>query len=189
VIEGALASGVEPSEIYLDLLVPALAAIGDQWESGEVSVADEHQASVVALRLVGRLGPRFARRGRPRGTIVVGAPSGEEHLLPSVILSDLLRAQGFEVVNLGANAPGASFAEAALKADRLVAVLIGATSTDGAAHLRESIAALRAAGVTVPLLVGGRAVTDDRAARAFGADGWSGLDASHALATVETLLH
>ena len=188
VVEGALSSGVEPDAVYRDLLVPALEAVGEGWERGEISVTEEHLASVVATRLIGRLGPRFARRGRSRGSVVVGAPSGELHMLPSAMLGDLLRAQGFEPVNLGANTPADSFVEAALGADRLVAVLLGATTSEGATNLRASIDALRAAEIDVPILVGGRAVVDERSARALGADGWSGRDAAHALVAVENLM-
>ena len=72
-VEAALASGAEPVGIHVDLLAPALRSIGGRWESGELSVADEHWASVVAPRIVGRLGRLFARRGRRRGTVVLGA--------------------------------------------------------------------------------------------------------------------
>ncbi len=121
VVEAALASGVEAADVYLDLLVPALEVVGDGWAAGELSIADEHRATAIALRLVGRLGPRFARRGRKRGTVVVGAPAGEQHALPSAILADLLRGVGFEVLDMGANTPAASFVETAREANRLVA--------------------------------------------------------------------
>src|SRR4029077_16129609 len=88
--------------------------------AGELTIADEHRATAIALRLVGRLGPRFARRGRKRGTVVVGAPAGEQHALPSAILADLLRGVGFEVLDMGANTPAASFAETAKEANRLL---------------------------------------------------------------------
>ena len=109
VVEAALASGVDPADVYLDLLVPALEVVGEGWAAGELTVADEHRATAIALRLVGRLGPRFARRGRKRGTVVVGAPAGEQHGIPSAILADLLRGVGFEVLDMGANTPAASF--------------------------------------------------------------------------------
>jgi excisionase family DNA binding protein len=67
VIQAALASGMEPIAVYLDLLGPALRSIGDRWARGQLSVADEHQASTVAGRLIGRLGPLFARRVANRG--------------------------------------------------------------------------------------------------------------------------
>src|SRR5579885_1000145 len=69
IIEEALASDAGPGEIYTELLVPALRHIGDAWANGTMTVADEHRASAVGLRLMGRLGPRFARRGRTRGGV------------------------------------------------------------------------------------------------------------------------
>jgi methanogenic corrinoid protein MtbC1 len=47
------------------------------------------------------------------------------------------------------------------------------------------VQALRQAGVTAPILVGGRAITDLDHARKLGADGWSGTDAVSAVAAVE----
>ena len=184
VVEAALASGVEPADVHLDILVPALRSVGDAWEAGTLSVGDEHRATVVAQRLVGRLGPRFARRGRKRGTVVLGAPSGEQHGLPCAIVADLIRGAGFEAVDLGANTPAESFAGAALAAQRLVAVLVGTTTPERLRAARTTVSALRAGGVTAPVLVGGAAVTDAEHARRLGADGWTGPDGRSALAAV-----
>lgn len=188
VVEDAMNSGTEPAALYTGVLAPALRTIGERWKDGEISVADEHRASVVAARLVGRLGPRFARRGRSRGTVVLGAAPGEPHALPGALLSDLLRGAGFATLDLGADVPAASFAETAVAADRLVAVLIGATSSGHDQAMREAIASVRRAGVSAPVLVGGRAVADASVARRLGADGWTGLDATSAVAAVEATL-
>ena len=185
-VEAALASGAEPAGIHVDLLAPALRSIGDHWASGELSVADEHRASVVAQRIVSRLGPMFARRGRRRGTVVLGAPPGDLHSLPSAMVADELRAARFEVVDLGANTPAESFAGAARDAVRLVAVLVGASVPDKA--IADVIGAVRGVAPGVPVLVGGAAVAGEEAAVALGADGWSGLDARHAVAVVERLV-
>ena len=56
--------------------------------------------------------------------MLVGSVAGETHALPSAILADILRGAGFEVIDLGANTPPVSFAEAARRAHRLIAVLI-----------------------------------------------------------------
>lgn len=184
-VEAAMASSLEPAEVYHDLLVPALREIGDAWQDGSLAVADEHGATAVAQRIVGRLGPRFARRGRKRGTVVLGAAPGDEHALPSAILADLLRAARFEVLDLGANVPPESFADAAGRADRLVAVMIGVTTPGRAATVRACIRALRDAGVEVPVIVGGGAITDEAHARRLGADEWSGHDARSAVDAVE----
>ena len=187
VVDAALASGVEAADVYLDLLVPALEVVGEGWEAGELTVADEHRATAVALRLVGRLGPRFARRGRKRGTVVVGAPAGEQHALPSAILADLLRGVGFEVLDMGANTPAASFAETAKEANRLVATAIAITTPGGDAAVRAGVKALRQADLGVPILVGGAAVHDRAHALRLGADEWSGLDGRSALVAIERI--
>jgi len=178
VVESALVSGATPSEIHLELLAPALRSIGTRWESGDITVAEEHRASVTAQRIIGQLGPRFARRGRTRGSVVIGAPAGEMHALPSAILADLLRDARYTVVDLGANTPKESFVEAAAAADRLVAVCIGVTGSGFDDVVADTIRALRAAGVAVPMLVGGAAIRDAEHAERLGADAWSGPDAA-----------
>ena len=187
VVEAALASGVEAADVYLDLLVPALEVVGEGWAVGELTVADEHRATAIALRLVGRLGPRFARRGRKRGTVVVGAPAGEQHGLPSAILADLLRGVGFEVLDMGANTPAASFAETAKEANRLVAIAIAITTPAGGAAVRAAVKAIRQADLGVPILVGGAAVHARAQALRLGADEWSGIDGRSALMAVERI--
>ena len=185
IVESALASGATPSDIYQDLMAPALHDVGDRWVDGSISIADEHMASVVATRMVGRLGPRFARRGRTRGSVVVGTPSGESHSLPGAMLADQLRGAHFEVIDLGVNAPVESFVQTARGADRLVAVLIGVTRSGLDDTVRATIDGLTSIGA--PVLVGGRAIVDEAHARRLGAVGWTGPSAMTAVAAVEAL--
>ncbi len=187
IVEGAMASGMTPGAVYEELLVPALRRVGDRWAAGVISVADEHRASVVATRVIGRMGPRFARRGRSRGSVVLGAPAGESHALPVAMVADLLRADHLEPIDLGANAPPASFAETAAGADRLVAVLIGVTAEGLEGAVRETIGAV-ARSVEAPVLVGGRAIRDRAHALSLGASGWTGHSATSAVAAVDALL-
>ncbi|MBV9794665.1 MAG: B12-binding domain-containing protein [Actinobacteria bacterium] len=187
VIDEALTGGQDATGVYLDLLVPALRGVGEAWAAGSVSVAGEHRASAIAQRIIGRLGPRFARRGRKRGTVVLGGPAGEQHSLPGALISDLLRGRGFDVIDLGANTPAGSFAETAGQAGQLVAVIIGVTAPGLDDSVRAAVAALRAAAVSAPVLAGGAAVTSTEHARALGADAWTGPDGRAALATVDRL--
>ena len=172
IVQNAMASGTDPADVYLEIITPALAIIGDDWEAGTITVGQEHQASVVVHRLIGRLGPRFARRGRKRGTIVLGAPAGDGHALPSALFADLLRGEGFTVVDLGADTPPSSFVDAAATAERLVAVGITATASGNDAAIAEAIAALRA-GVDATIVLGGGATSAADAER-LGADCWGG---------------
>ena len=104
------------------------------------------------------------------------------------MLSDLLRGAGFEVVDLGADTPAASIVDSAQHATRLVAVFIGATSPGLDESVRASVASLRAAGVHVPLLLGGAAIATRERAEGLGADAWTGLDGATALAVLERVI-
>lgn len=172
VVEQALTAGLAPPDVYVQLLSPALELIGDRWEAGEVTVAEEHEGSAIVLRLIGRLGPRMRRRGRTRGSILLAAPPGDQHGVPVALLGDLLRERGFRVHDLGANVPADSLAETALHAERLVAVGIGATTLDNERNIRAAIAAVRAV-VAVPVVLGGSAIVDAHLAARLGGDAWA----------------
>lgn len=167
IIESALGSGSEPRDIYLSVLAPALAHIGEEWAAGRVTVAEEHRASVVTQRLIGRLGPRFNRPGRKRGTIVIGAPQGDHHSVPSAMASDLLRGQGFSVIDLGANSPAQSFLDALGTVDDLVGAGICATRSENEAAIEDTIELIHT-DVGCEVVLGGGAIGPD--SRSCGAD-------------------
>lgn len=185
VVESALASGAEPADVHLELLAPALRVIGDRWEAGSIGVGDEHRASVVARRLLDRLGPRFTRRGKKRGTVVLGAVAGERHEIPGTMVADQLRGAGFEVVDLGADTPASSFVAAA-GAHPPLCVLLSVTGPGHEAAARTTVAALRSQ-TAASLMVGGAAVRDAEAALALGSDRWTGTDARQVVAAVEAV--
>ncbi len=167
-----LAGGASPTQLYQGLFTPAMHVIGERWQRGEVGVADEHRASVVMSRLVGRSGPLFRSRGTRNGTIVVGAPAGEMHGLATSFAADILRARRFDVVDLGANVPTDSFVTCVLGTNRLIGVVISVVTQESRKGAAELIRALRRAKVSVPLFLGGAGV-DDVSAHEMGADHWA----------------
>jgi excisionase family DNA binding protein len=168
VVEAALAAGAGAQAIYLSVLAPAMTAIGEAWAAGEVDVSIEHRASAIALRLIGRLGPRFARRGVSRGSVLLAAPQGDLHGLPVALAADLVR--------------GA----AACRSQRLVAVAVAATTPHNGRAVQQAVRSLQAALHGVPVLVGGGAVPDEATARRLGADGW-GRDGAALVDLLESL--
>jgi excisionase family DNA binding protein len=176
VVEQALVSRTTPDRAHLDLLAPCMAVVGRRWAAGELPVGDEHLASATAMRVAARLAPMCARRGPHRGTVVLGGPPDEHHALPLVLLTNVLRARGWLVVELGPHTPVGDFVAAARSADRLraVGVSVGSTGTTGSAA--GLLAALRAELPDTALLAGGPGVPDGATAEALGADGW-GADA------------
>ncbi len=169
-LESSLASDRTPEEVLLELIAPTLRSIGTQWERGRLSVADEHRASAVANRLIGRLGARFGRRGVRRGTVILAAGPGERHALPVAIAANLLRWRGFAVVELGADTPGDALVDAVTQAHDVVAVGIAYTWSGASSSARRTIADVRRAAPGVPVLVGGAAIADADHARRLGAD-------------------
>jgi excisionase family DNA binding protein len=186
-LEAALASELTPEDLLLELIAPTLGAVGSRWERGELSVADEHTASVVATRLVSRLGARFARKGVRRGTVVLAAAPGELHALPVAIAANLLRWRGFDVVELGADTPPEALAEAVARESDLVAVGLACTSGDAGRSVRRAITLAHRAAPGVPLLLGGAAIADEDHARRLGADVFTGGRADAVVHAVEAI--
>jgi excisionase family DNA binding protein len=93
VVEAAMSGGMSPDEVYLDLLAPALETVGRRWESGDLSIAEEHQASAVVLRLIGRVGDPGSHDAAASVTMLLGAPPHDVHGIPTALMGDLLRAR------------------------------------------------------------------------------------------------
>jgi excisionase family DNA binding protein len=187
-VEDHLRNGLDGSGVLVRLLVPALHSIGARWADGDLSVIDEHRATAVAQRLVGRLGLQFGWRGKSRGAVALASPPGDLHVLPVAIVADLLRWRGFDVVELGGNTPADVVPVALDGQPRLVAFGV-AVSTDG---LDDEVAAMVTAAhrsaPLVPVLVGGGAVRDESHARALGADIWPGARPDAPVVAVERLV-
>lgn len=186
IVEGALPARA-PASLYTDVIGPTLEALGDGWASGRFSVADEHRATALALGIVGRLGPLFRRRGRRRpGQVLLAGIEGDSHVIPLMMVSDVLSAGGYEVVHLGADVPVSTLVPFAVATRQLCAVGLSASTDASAGRSAGTVAALRERLAGVPIVLGGPAVGSDAAARALGADGWA-ADATGALDLVNRL--
>jgi MerR family transcriptional regulator, light-induced transcriptional regulator len=158
VIESAMAAGSSVDRVYTEYITHAMESIGARWAAGELAVADEHRATVVVQRLLGRLGPHLNRRGRSSGTVVVGSPSGEHHSIPSAVVADLVRAEGWSVIDLGSDCPASSFTQVIKETDA-VAVLLSVSHVDSFPAAAEVTAEVQAKQPQTLVITGGRAVS------------------------------
>ena len=172
-IERALAAGHDPAYCFIDMIGAALAEIDRRSAGGEFGASTWPAVTVVAERLVARLGARFRRPGRRRGAVVIGGPTGEHHQIPISILADLVRLEGFDVIELGVDTSPAAFADAASRAERLHAVAIGVTTIQQLDATRQAIAAVRVVAPTVPIIIGGQGVRNPDLASVLDADAWA----------------
>jgi excisionase family DNA binding protein len=187
VLEAALGSDSTPSEVLLELIGPALESIGDRWHDGELTVADEHVATAVAVRLISRIGARFGHRGPKRGSVVVTTPPNEQHAAPVAIAADLLRWAGFNVIELGADTPADALSKVAALLPDLLAVALACTTTTSTTSARQVVAHLRTTLPGTTVLLGGAAIADADHACHLGADGFSGRRGDELVRMIEKL--
>ena len=147
------------------VLAPVLELVGDGWASHELSVAQEHLISgAIRARLDSLLADA---RGDVRGVALLACVPGERHELGLLMLGTLLRADGWQVAYVGADAP---LVDALDLAERLDAGAVCLSAT-----MREHLASLKSLDLppNVTLMLGGAAAgpTAARRLRAQYADG------------------
>jgi MerR family transcriptional regulator, light-induced transcriptional regulator len=131
------------------VVVPYLHDLGERWERGEVSVAQEHFASAV---LRGRLLGLARGWGRGLGpSVVLACAPGEQHDLGLIAFGLALRARGWRIVFLGADTPLESVGYAARASEPAFVVVSSVSARRLDAHRAE----LEALGGDWPLCLGG----------------------------------
>jgi len=174
-MESVLRSGNDLYFVYLDVLVPAMNAIGAKWSTGEIDVFIEHRASGIASRSAAQIGARFSKRGVHKGTVLIGSPNGEHHVLGSQLLGDLISMEGWKVDNLGGDVPPESFACAAMQISDVVGVCIASTMPETLPAMSKSISKIKkASNGSISCFAGGAAVLGLEHAKKLGADYWAG---------------
>ena len=117
------------------VVLPYLRELGERWERGEASVAQEHFASAVLRgRLLG-LARGWGRGLGPR--IVLACAPGEQHDLGLIAFGLALRGRGWRIVFLGQDTPLTSVADAAHASDAAFVVVSAVTPERLEAHADE----------------------------------------------------
>ncbi len=139
-----------PETVCLEVLRRGLVHIGNGWHAGEITAQQEHFTSELALRrletLIGATQPT-----RP-GRILLGCPPEESHTFSPLLLSFLLRRQGWHTLFLGANVPNNRF-ETTLTQVRPHLVILAAQLLSTAATLADMAEIVRRH--QIPLAFGG----------------------------------
>ena len=117
----ALLARLSVDALLRDVIVPYLHELGERWERGEVSIAQEHFASTL---LRGRLLGLARGWGRGIGPVaVLACAPGEQHDLGLLAFGIALRARGWRIIYLGTDTPIASVADAARSCNPAAAVV------------------------------------------------------------------
>jgi MerR family transcriptional regulator, light-induced transcriptional regulator len=111
----SLAATTTLDGVLSQVVLPYLHELGDRWERGEVSVAQEHFASGVIRGRLLALARGWGRGIGPRA--VLACAPGEQHDLALIAFGLALRSRGWRIVYLGQDTPLASVADAAHAAE------------------------------------------------------------------------
>lgn len=187
-VKEALEAGLSASQILHEGLVPAMAEVGRLYEEGEYFVPEMLIAARAMKMGLAILKPYLVDAAvEPVGKVALATVKGDLHDIGKNLVSLMLEGAGFEIVDLGVDAPPERFVEAVQK-QGVDVVAMSALLTTTMSHMKDTIHALEAAGLRqqVKVIIGGAPVTQGYADE-IGADGYA-PDASQAVKLTKSLL-
>jgi diguanylate cyclase (GGDEF)-like protein len=112
VADQALAAAQDAAAVQARVLAPAMRMIGEFWEQGRISVADEHLATAISHAIAARLFQHLLRsETRSLDRVILAATQGEHHVLGLRMIADALEGAGYDVMYLGPDVPLRSLLE------------------------------------------------------------------------------
>jgi len=159
VIREALEARLSTAEIDDEIIAPALWFVGELWERGEISVADEHIATEISIRVLA-LEREAQRVATARGglSVMLAAPEGEQHVVALKMTGSLLRDAGYGVVMVGADVPADALAVSARRHEADV-ICLSATMPGGEDQALIAIHEVQQQWPSTGFVIGGRGLT------------------------------
>lgn len=170
----AIGSGVDPVEAA-NALSDGIQIVGDKFGTGELFLPDLVCASEVLKKAFPVINAEIEKRGEKAaslGKVVIGTVFGDIHNIGKDMVSTLLYAAGFEVIDLGINVRGEDFLKA-VRDEKPDILAMSALLTTTSAEQKNVIEGLAKAGLRdkVKVIVGGSPINQEFA-DLIGADGY-----------------
>ena len=200
-LDRKLAEGATPLEIINGPLMAGMNEVGRLFANNELIVAEVLESAEAMKAAVSYL-ERFMSKSETaaRGSIILATVKGDVHDIGKNLVDIILSNNGYRVVNLGIKVPPEEIIRA-WREHRTDAIGLSGLLVKSAQQMVVTVADLREAGVRVPVLVGGAALSDrftrEKIAPAYGGpvfyarDAMMGLDLMNKLTDAtarETLL-
>ncbi len=182
----ALAQGIKPGDIMQNGFVKGIQEVGDLFESGEVFLPELMMAADAMAGATEVTNAALeAGEAESKGTVVIGTVQGDVHDIGKAIVIAYLKANGYEVTDLGRDVAAATFIS---KATELNADIIGMSAllTTTMEEQRKVIKTVKEQGLPFKTVVGGAPCTQ-RWADQIGADAYA-EDANDGVKKMDALL-
>ncbi|SJZ70571.1 cobalamin B12-binding domain-containing protein [Selenihalanaerobacter shriftii] len=181
-IKSQIEDGINPREI-LDDCKKAMEVIGNRFEEGEYFLPELMMSGEMLNDIMKVLKPHLEEEedGEKLGTIVLGTVQGDIHDIGKDIVAFMLDINGFEVHDIGVDAPIQKFIDKIEEVDPDIVALSGFLTTVFD-KMKETIDTIKAEGLrdNVKIMIGGGPI-DDQIRKYTGADAF-GDDAMEAVA-------
>lgn len=161
-LEEDLAEALEahpPLDIINTFLLDGMKVVGELFGAGKMQLPFVLQSAETMKAAVSYLEPFMERlEGQQKGTVVLATVRGDVHDIGKNLVDIILTNNGYRVVNLGIKQPIASILQAAVehKAD---AVGMSGLLVKSTVVMRENLEEMTRQGLTVPVMLGGAALT------------------------------
>ncbi|HSV95617.1 MAG TPA: corrinoid protein [Spirochaetota bacterium] len=181
-VESCIERGVAVSDILNGGLVAGMNSIGVKFRENEVFVPEVLVAARAMKAGLEIIKPILLReKVQSKGTIVMGTVLGDLHDIGKNIVCYMLQGAGYDVIDIGIDAPDEKFIEAAKESG---AQIIGLSSllTTTMVYMKVVMEALRVSGLgdRVKVMIGGAPVTqafaDEIGAHGYASDATSAVD-------------
>ncbi|MEZ5124876.1 MAG: corrinoid protein [Thermoleophilia bacterium] len=182
----ALEAGISPSDIMQNGFVKGIQEVGDLFESGEVFLPElmlsaNAMAGATEITNAALAGEAAVSKGR----IVMGTVQGDVHDIGKAIVIAYLKANGYEVVDLGRDVAAEAFLSKAAEASADV-IGMSALLTTTMEEQRKVVKLIKERGLPYKTVVGGAPCTQ-RWADQIGADAYA-EDANEGVRKIDALL-
>jgi 5-methyltetrahydrofolate--homocysteine methyltransferase len=172
VTKTALDEGTAAESVLNDGLIAGMDVIGDRFKKNEVYIPEVLIAARAMKSAMEILEPELIKAGvEPIGKLLIGTTQGDLHDIGKNLVAMMLKGAGFELIDLGVDVSPEKFVEQAKAADvHLIGMSALLTTTMPA--MEKTINALKQAGISAKVMIGGAPVTQGYADK-IGAHGYA----------------
>jgi 5-methyltetrahydrofolate--homocysteine methyltransferase len=184
-VQACMGAGESAQFIVESRLVPAMAVVGERFKNNEIFVPEMLIAARAMKEALSVLEPMLVAAGvKPEFNAVIGTVEGDLHDIGKNLIAMMWKGANIDVIDLGVNVSPAQFV-AAIREHSVKLVGLSALLTTTMPAMRDTVKAIREAGLNPIIMIGGAPITVEYA-KEIGADGYapdagSAVDAAMAL--------